>query len=443
MNAESIDRIPPTHAGQQLAWYLRILASPGPEFVADEKQRFVPDLIRQYYSSRSDEERFEGWKSFSANIGAFEIISVDEATDAAASITLKGAKDRRWRLSCSVEEQPPHRIAALNWQRIYDFDVSAREAVEADGPALSEVERRCPIALGDKSIAIDRGEDYFAFSRLMEDPAVGIAFVDGAPAAAICWALHRVRVGGIEHPVLTGVHLRVLPEHQRKGLWGAANKILEKFAGKYDATRAFPSANNAAMLHGFRDTPNRWSLHAMRAQLPCASIAGPRAGRTAARADAARIVEILNTTHDSEEMYLHYTVDSLVARLERAPKQYSWDRMWMTDRAVVGVWPAGDTIRYLIESSGERTESRRGLVLDYGFLPGAEDEFEALLHGWCGWLADRGSDLLSIFTSEKSPGYETLRKLSGEMEAIALFTPGVAEPPDASQRGFYIDAIYF
>src|ERR1700677_4346772 len=49
----------------------------------------------------------------------------------------------------------------------------------------------------------------------------------------------------------------------------------------------------------------------------------------------------------------------------------------MTERAVVGVWPAGDTVRFIIESKGSRVESRRGLALDWGFLPGAEDEFRS------------------------------------------------------------------
>jgi hypothetical protein len=52
----------------------------------------------------------------------------------------------------------------------------------------------------------------------MEDATVGIAFVDDKPAAASCGAKHQVRIGGVLHPILTVVHLRVLPEHQRKGL---------------------------------------------------------------------------------------------------------------------------------------------------------------------------------------------------------------------------------
>ena len=136
------------------------------------------------------------------------------------------------------------------------------------------------------------------------------------------------------------------------------------------------------MLRGFAGAP-RWSKHQIRAQLLCAPLAGPQIGRPATPRDAPRIVEILNATHERDEMYLPYTVESFTARVERSPRDYSWDRVRMTDRAVVGVWPAGDTVRFIIESKGNRVESRRGLALDWGFLPGAEDEFEALLRAQC------------------------------------------------------------
>jgi hypothetical protein len=54
--------------------------------------------------------------------------------------------------------------------------------------ALAEIERGCPIVLGDTSICFDRGEDYFAFTRLMEEATIGIAFVE-RPAAVSCAAM--------------------------------------------------------------------------------------------------------------------------------------------------------------------------------------------------------------------------------------------------------------
>ena len=142
-------------------------------------------------------------------------------------------------------------------------------------------------------------------------------------------------------------------------------------------------------------------------------------------------------------MYVPYTVGSFTARVERSPRDYCWDWVRMTDRAVVGVWPAGDSIRFIIESKDGRVESRRGIALDWGFLPGAEDEFEALLHGQCGWLRDRGLDRLSLFTSEASAGYDRVRELAGELERFVVISFGIPEPPGASSHGLYVDPIYF
>ena len=310
---------------------------------------------------------------------------------------------------------------------------------------LSDIERRCPIVLGDGvTMTIERGDDYFAYTRLMDDFLVALGFVDGKPAGVNVAAAHTVRVGGRDYRIHAFAHLRILPEHQKKGLWGAINRVFdEKYPeGSYDGSTAYPSVDNAAMLRGFAGAP-RWSIHQIRAQLPCASIAGPQAGRPATARDAARIVEILNATHESDEMYVPYTVDSFSARVERSPRDYCWERVRMTDRAVVGVWPLGDSVRFIIESKGERIESRRGIALDWGFVAGAEDEFEAILRAQCGWLSNRGLDRLSVFTSQASAGYERVRALASELERYVVISFGIPEPAGAAARGLYVDPIYF
>ena len=87
--------------------------------------------------------------------------------------------------------------------------------------------------LGETEVYFDRGDDYLAFSRLMEDCTIGIASVDGVPAAVSCGAKHTVRIGGVLRPLLTVSHLRVLPEHQRKG-WGRAllTQVIDDYRGR-------------------------------------------------------------------------------------------------------------------------------------------------------------------------------------------------------------------
>jgi hypothetical protein len=441
--AERTDlNLPDTPAGEQVAWYLDRLASAGEGASDADDERLAKGLPARWLPSGPSSA--EGWRRFHSQMAPFSIRSAEREGEYVVLLELLTAGDKRWRVRCEVEEKAPHRIAVLEWQRLFEFDVQVREATEADGPVLAEIERRCPIVLDDRTITFDRGDDYFAFARLMEDVTVGLGFVDGVPAAINCGAMRRAMVGGKETRMMTAIHTRVLPEHQKKGLWGAVSRVLgDKYQLGTVGSQGFVSVANAAMQRGFANTPNKWPVRALRCQISCEKLAGPSVGISARREDAGRIVQLLNACHVEEELFVPYTVDSLTARLERAPKQYSWDSVRVTERAVVGVWPAGESIRVIVERDGHRQDSRRGLVLDYGFERGGEDEFEALLRAWCGWLAERGFDTLSVFTSELSPGYETLKALATEVDAFDMWTPGIEVPSGASERGLYVDQVYF
>ena len=119
------------------------------------------------------------------------------------------------------------------------------------------------------------------------------------------------------------------------------------------------------------------------------------------------------------------------------------DRLLMTDDAVVGVWPAGEKIRFVTDSKIGRVESRRGLVVDYGFITGVERDLESLLRAWCAQLKEQGLDTLTIFTSDASPGSGLLSSLADASEFFVVWTPGIAEPPSAAIYGVYVDSIYF
>ena len=423
--------IPDSSAGRQMKWYLGMLLSRGAGASTADRERYTTEFAPRMGRFESDDQERAGWRGFADRFGEISELLVEPRSEFKIDARVTAAKNRKWQLSIEVEPNPPHRISLLNWQRQFEFKLEVREATEADAPILADIERRCPIVLGDTHVHFDRGSDYFAFARLMEDYTIGIASVDGVPAAVSCGAKHLVRIGGVLRPIVTVAHLRVLPEHQRRGLWGAANRALDKYWSNVDGSNAYISVDNAGMQHGFINTPNKWSIPAFRVQLRCATLAGPMAGRPTTPADAPAIVDLLNSFHERQEMYVAYTVESLSARMERAPELYSWDKIWMTDRAIIGVWPAGESLRVVSETKGVRTESLRGVVLDYAFRPLSEGEFEALLRAWCGWIQERSMDTLSMFTSPSSPGVELLRSLAYEVEPFNMWTPGIAEPPDA------------
>ena len=325
------------------------------------------------------------------------------------------------------------------------FEVHVREAKPADAAALADIELRSPIVMGDTTLTFDRRRDYFAASRLMEDVTIVLAEVDGRVASVEWAARHPARIGGVDYRMAIFIHLRVLPEHQGKGLWG---RMVEKLSETYPRTErvdcgyAYGARTNTAIQHGFRDVA-KWTRGPIRVRLPAGEQSGSRYGRPARPEDAALIVEILNASHERDEMYVPYTVDTLRARLERAPDLYSWEHFWIGDGAVVGVWPSGKCVRVVTERGGQRAETTPGLVLDYGLLEGADEDLARLLRAWCGWLAVRDHTHLSIFTSEASRGFHVIESLDGQLEPFDLWTPGIEEPEGADRRGLYVDQVYF
>jgi len=252
-----------------------------------------------------------------------------------------------------------------------------------------------------------------------------------------------VRIGGALKKMVTVSHLRVLPEHQRKGLWGAANKVLDKYWDHVDGSQAYISVDNLAMQHGFTNTPNKWPQIVQRVLLDCAALAGPPAGRPASADDAELIARRLNAFHGEEELFVPYTAQSLAARMQRAPDLYGWDSVRLTDDALVAVWPAGNAMRLVTETGDARTVSVSAVTLDYAFEPGGEAAFERLLRSWCGELAPAGMDTLAIFTSPGSPGTELFGRLARTVEGYFMWTPGIEVPEGAATRGLYTDAVYF
>jgi hypothetical protein len=442
--AEALAQAPATPAGRQAAWWLASLQAQGQGSSLADKARFAPTVENVFRGATTDTGVRDDLQASAQRLGApMEAVAFASISDFALEATLSTAKDRRWKMKLVVEEAPPFRIAQLAWERLYDFKLEVREAGAADALTMSDLERRCPIELGDVRFWFDRGERYFDFARLAEDCTVGLASVDGEPAAMTCGTRYTVRIGGALKTIVLVSHLRVLPEHQRKGLWGAANQVLEKYWPHVNGSSAYIAVDNAGMQHGFRHTPDKWPGPVWRLRLDCARLAGKAFGRPATPADASEIVARLNRFHAEEEMFVPYTDASLAARLARAPDLYGWDRLWLSDRALVGVWPAGRALRVVTERGGTQTHSDPGLVMDYAAEPGAEAELERLLRAWCGWLAPLGIDRLTLFTSPLSPAAGQLRSLADEVEPYDMWTPGVPVPAGAETRGLYVDPVYF
>lgn len=437
---------PDTAPGRTAAAFMRILALSADDVVFEDLDvLYHPDLLARW--PREDDQTRRQWWRRNQSRGGFRIVEVQTPSETAVAPVIEYANGRRFKISLTFEDAPPHRITDERWEQIHDFELVLREAVDDDAAALADLERRSPVVVGDASVTFDRGGDYFASARLMEDATVIVAEVDGEPAGVAWGAAHRATVAGEERRLWYFFHLRVLPEHQRKGLWGAlADQLWSAYADRADFSYGLFQPDNVAWRAAGmspEENPGVWrGEHIVRVFLDTAVLAGPPFGRPATEADAEHMVGILNTCHGREEMYQPYTVGSLASRVSRDPTLYSWDKLLLTDRAVVGVWPAG--VRVTTTSDDPSVVARRAYVLDYGFVPGGEDDLEGLLRAWSTSVAGLGMDELSIFTSVWSSAYPILRSLAKETEVLRItMGPRIPEPDDVGERGMYVDHVYF
>jgi hypothetical protein len=431
-------RLPESPAGRQVRWYLDRLGDAAALSAEEMAAHFAPSA--NIYAPPLDDPR--GWLVLHDGRDRFDGATVTVRSDDALEVEGVTPEGRRWRYRFAVDAASG-RFTELVIEWVQEEAITVRRATEADGPALADIERRSPLVLGETKVTIDRGDDYFAVARLMEDVAVAVADVDGVPGAVNCAAALTVCLGGKPYRVSYFHHLRILPEHQRKGLFQKLGQSLGDYMPPHvEGTYAYVSPDNASSQRLF-SFAEAWPVAPLMCELPVGRGRGPSAGRVATPADAERVVEIINRCHGDEEMFCPYTAASLTARLERAPAQYSWADLRMSDAAAVGVWPAGDSFSVIVDSPEGRRVEREGYVLDHGFLPGAEEEYERLLRSWCAELDDAGFTRLVTFSSERSPGYDVLVSLEAEMQPFDLFVFGPERPEGADRRGVYVDLIYF
>jgi hypothetical protein len=345
-----------------------------------------------------------------------------------------------------------------------------RFATEDDNDQLVEVSRASAIRLGKAKVVVDPGDDYFAAFRLMEEWTVLVVTHGDRVVGVQCACSFPGRFEDQPARISQILHTRFHPDYARLGLWShlqsrmlaAGRERAASFArgeGRALAGDApLPSASGSevpnrlvgiAYVAAENETVQRlyagvkpWASSPFRVTIRCADHAEhTRRASTAAPADAPKIAAVLNDAHHGQELFLPYTEEALRHRLERAPDLYSWSDVVHTGDAVVGVWHSPET-RVRTED-GDTTRSRRALVLDHGFRPGREDQYEELLRHACATAADAGYDHLSVFTADPSPTSPTLLRLAETVERYDVIVPFVDPPKDVERRGVYVDQAYF
>ena len=347
-------------------------------------------------------------------------------------------------VSVLLGDGPEHRIVAMWLTKQPAAGVTTRVATEADARALRDLERRCAVETGGVSVFYDRGDDYFAQQRLMPRHWSSVAEYEDRIVGVSSDAIHRIRVAGTEYRTTYRFHLRVDPEFRGLGILPALN-VSQRLHIHADRPLPLPqvyvAAENAQALavRGVQSEGD-WPTNIERIVLSCSELDGPPFGRRATVADATRMAELLAACHGLEELALDFDASWVAERLGRSPRDYSWENITLSKRAVLGVWDSG--LRIVRTDASGTTTNRTATVLDWGFEQGADAEMEGLLRGVCATLAARGVDDLVIFSSPPSRGRALLVRLARTVERFRVGTGGI-QPLRDSTNGIYVDPIYF
>ncbi|HSS11577.1 MAG TPA: hypothetical protein VLL25_16950, partial [Acidimicrobiales bacterium] len=178
-----IPELPDTPVGRQAAWFfhqVRVGVAPNPDEFASHVEPtariFTPPL-----------ETDAGWATMKPLVDAGGLGRVTEHSHTALDVDATDERGRSYQYRCRVDEDTG-RITELRLERVQKEEIIVRFATETDAPALADIERRSPMVLGDIAVTIDRGDDYFAATRLMEDVGIVVAEIDGLPIAVHCAA---------------------------------------------------------------------------------------------------------------------------------------------------------------------------------------------------------------------------------------------------------------
>jgi GNAT superfamily N-acetyltransferase len=288
-------------------------------------------------------------------------------------------------------------------QRLTTGDLRGREVTFGDHDAFCDLWANAPEEIGDFEVTTLRGPNGFAQFRLQERVTLQVIADGNVLVACVGWARRNVLVGGHRLSVSYGQALRVHKDYRRMGLGDAVRTLASAMhpalpvAAQYDYARA---GNFAVVGWWEKYSPGFWKDIPQRAgevpgiplavaQLPARPSSGPGAAvRRARREDLATCVELVNHTHDAQDLFRPYSAEWLSDRLdegywgERVPwfaHVYGWDDYFVLEsggrvRACAGLWDRGRDQRdhFRNKKTGEERTVSHAALMDWGFEPGGE-----------------------------------------------------------------------
>ena len=108
--------MPDGAAGRQFEYVLRQIAASRDGTAHTDRSRFEAGAMPELdFALRAPVARM------AARFGSFEVASVEARTEFALVADLEASDGKKWRVSCRVEETPPHRIAEFLLSKFREY----------------------------------------------------------------------------------------------------------------------------------------------------------------------------------------------------------------------------------------------------------------------------------------------------------------------------------
>jgi len=157
------------------------------------------------------------------------------------------------------------------------------------------------------------------------------------------------------------------------------------------------------------------------------------------------VFALINSTHAGEDFFEPLTIDSLSARLSR-DRSYGPDNLFgVTARgrlaAVAGLWDKGATTeRIEVDlATGLATGSRGTVVVDWGWAPGHDRTFAALLRTLAAASRKLGRQTMTICGLRLGAIPDI--GLGNHQIALSLYTPTIDPPAEADISEVFADLL--
>jgi len=345
--------------------------------------------------------------------------------------------------------------------------ITVRKARPSDNEALLDIQNRSPQGT-DFVLGTDSSPDYFNRTRPYEDSHVFVAEEDGQVVGASSCAFLDTVVSGIPCKATYGYGLMVDPDHRRKGIATRLSEEVTSYIDERGVDLRFvviiegnvPSINlvnklGYTLLHDFL----RVSVFMHKGQAP----AHPEYIRGMEKADAGDVVELLNEHYRGYDLYVPFTVESLLAEIERYPFFSLEDIHLYVDedglQACLGCWDYNKITRYsvlkipqeMIDNAAANAHVRLPFIPELGMLfsmyfshyPAyrAEGTFMDLMMHINEVLHGRGVHYITVPVNAGTPMHDLLARFPNVVSNTHLYVKPTEgrEFPDLGKRLVYID----